>query len=381
MSGRISSGRSGPAGIGSVRNGSADSNRAGIGYYVHHHGRGHTNRARQIIPHLAYPVTVFSSSPHAQEPWPNGQVTLVNLPLDVEDASSPPPDWPDIFHYAPLNVRGIRERMLQIAQWAAATNPRLLVVDVSVEIALFARLLSVPTVIVRQSGRRTDPPHRAAYRSSSGLLAPYAAALEEPDMPQWIRDKTFYAGGFSRYGGQSLSRRPARQQLSMPPDQPVVVVMSGWGGQGNPLATIALAAQACPDWQWWVVGPAPASIDPLPGNVTVVGAVADTFPYLVAADVVVGSAGNNTVMEVATAGTPFVCIPEARPFDEQLRKAEAIARTGGALMLPDWPTPPQWSDLLERARGGKAQKLAELVNLRGAEDAADFINRIAAASS
>ena len=362
------SGRIGPARIGP----------AWIGYYVHHHGRGHTNRARQIIAHLNHPVTVFSSSPHVQEPWVGNQVTVVELPSDVEVNKPVVQDWPEALHYAPLDTQGIRERMLRLAQWAAAPGPRLLVVDVSVEVALFMRLMSVPTVIVRQSGQRTDPPHRAAYQSCRALLAPYAAALEEPDTPDWIRNKTFYASGFSRYAGRSLSPGDARQQLGMASAQPTVVVMSGWGGRGNPLANIAEAARQCPAWQWWVVGPAPAVPDQLPKNMNVVGAVADTFPYLVAADVVVGSAGNNTVMEVATAGTPYISIPEARPFDEQQRKAEALARTGGALVVPHWPKPEQWPELLARAQNLNARALTKLVDPEGAKKAAQFIEHTAA---
>ncbi len=306
------SGRVGPDKIGPT----------GIGYYVHHHGRGHTNRARQIVAHLNQPVTIFSSSPHVEAPWTGEQVSVINLPPDTVTGQPAAQDWPNVFHYAPLGVPGIRERMLQLAQWAAATNPRLLVVDVSVEVTLFARLLGVPTVVVRQSGLRTDPPHQVAYRSSNGLLAPYATALEEPDMPDWIRQKTYYAGGFSRYAGRLLTKTKARRQFSIPAQQSTVVVMSGWGGRGNPLETIAQAAQACPAWQWWVVGPTSAGVDEMPTNMTLVGAVDDTFPYLVAADVVVGSAGNNTVMEVATAGTPYVSIPEERPF----RRAAAQGR-------------------------------------------------------
>jgi predicted glycosyltransferase len=110
---------------------------------------------------------------------------------------------------------------------------------------------------------------------------------------------------------------------------------------------------------------------------TLVGAVADTFPYLVAADVVVGSAGNNTVMEIATAGTPYVSIPEERPFDEQRRKAEAIAHTGGAMVLPDWPAPERWSDVLSRARALDTRAFTEIVDAEGAKRAAGYIERMA----
>ncbi|WP_204327890.1 hypothetical protein, partial [Proteus mirabilis] len=70
---------------------------------------------------------------------------------------------PLALHYAPLNHPGLRARTARIAAWAARTNPALLVVDVSVEVALFARLLSLPTLVVRLAGRRDDPPHLEAF--------------------------------------------------------------------------------------------------------------------------------------------------------------------------------------------------------------------------
>ena len=365
-------GRVGPVGIDPVGIGPA-----GIGFYVHHHGRGHANRARQLIAHLEESVTVFGSSVDYLRDLTSERVGVIELPSDVVPIQPEQKDWPDTLHYAPLNVPGIRERMFLLAEWAYRTQPALLVVDVSVEIALFGRLLSIPTVIVRQNGRRDDPPHRAAYQSARGLLAPYPATLEEADTPDWIRRKTYYAGGFSRYTNRALGRTEARQQLDMHPDQPCVVVMSGLGGTGSPAEAICAAAQACPDWEWWVVGLAGASPAESPANVRLVGRVDDTFPYLRGADVVIASAGNNTVMEVATAETPYVCIPEERPFGEQHYKAKALSRMNAAVVLPQWPTSSQWPTLLAEAQQKDTRALAGITDPRGAEKGAEYIRRMA----
>ena len=349
----------------------------GIGFYVHHHGQGHVNRTRQIVSHIDGPVTVFGSSVNYLQDLGDDRVTIVRLPSDLANVSQEDHDKPEVFHYAPLGVSGIRQRMFLLAEWARANNPSLLVVDVSVEIALFARLLSVPTVIMRQNGQRNDLPHQAAYQSSSGLLAPYSAALEEKDTLAWVRDKTYYAGGFSRYAQRSLTPAKARRQLKMRSNQPYVVVMNGLGGKGNPLISIRQAAQKCPAWNWWVVGPTLIDQQELPENVNMVGRVEDTFLYLKGADVVVASAGNNTVMEIAAAGTPYICIPEERPFREQESKAEALSRMNAALVLPYWPEPTQWPGLLERAKQTNTQALTTIVDPNGARKCAQYIMQIA----
>ena len=347
-----------------------------IGFYVHHHGRGHANRARQIIAYLDEPVTIFGSSVNFLRDLANERIRIVELPSDVvPEAERDPP--PDMLHYAPLRVPGIRERMFRLAEWVYRTPPSLLVIDVSVEVALFARLLSVPTVVMRQNGHRDDLPHRAAYQSAQGLLAPYSADLEDLDTPDWIRQKTYYAGGFSRYTGRALSHTEARHQLKMDADQRYAVVMSGLGGAGNPLEAVRSAAQACPDWRWWMVGPTVVNESELPPNVKIVGQVDDTFPYLRGADVVVASAGNNTVMEVATAGASYICIPEERPFDEQRSKAEALDQVNAAMVLDAWPEAGEWAALLERAMQTDTSALVNLIDANGAKRCARYLHQVA----
>lgn len=67
-----------------------------------------------------------------------------------------------------------------------------MVVDVSVEVAMLARLASVPTICVRLNGKRDDAPHLEAFRGAIGLMAPFHPTLEMADTPAWIRDKTVY---------------------------------------------------------------------------------------------------------------------------------------------------------------------------------------------
>ena len=340
-----------------------------IGFYVHHHGRGHLTRTASVLRHLATPATVLTSAD--PDGLDLGGAELVRLPLDT---APPPPEaarlpTPDAFHFAPVGVAGLRSRMGQIAAWAARPEAGLLVADVSAEVAMFGRLLSLPVVVVRQHGRRTDPAHRLAYQSATALLAPYPALLEDPAAPDWVRAKTIYSGGFSRFDDRVP---PATHQA----EAKRVVVLSGGGGDGLPLGAVAAAARACPDWTWTVLGEVRGRADRLPDNLTLGGWTPDPFPPLLRASVVVASAGHNGVMEVAAARRPLVAIAEPRPFDEQAHKAEALERAGLATACRSWPEADAWPGLLAHARalGGAAWK--RVVDGRGAARAARALDAL-----
>ncbi|WP_199812616.1 MULTISPECIES: hypothetical protein [unclassified Streptomyces] len=141
-----------------------------IGYYVHHHGSGHLHRARSIAAHSPFPVTGLSSLP-APQGWPGPWVSL------PRDDDGDPATFGDVtaggrLHWAPVLHAGLRGRMARIAEWVAATSPALLVSDVSVEVALLARLLGTPTAVAAMRGERGDAPHRTAYDLAELLLAP-----------------------------------------------------------------------------------------------------------------------------------------------------------------------------------------------------------------
>ncbi|MDF2826049.1 MAG: UDP-N-acetylglucosamine:LPS N-acetylglucosamine transferase, partial [Mycobacterium sp.] len=55
-------------------------------------------------------------------------------------------------HWVPHHDTGLQERMQTIAQWVADARPAAVVVDVSVEVATFVRLLGVPVIVVAQPG-------------------------------------------------------------------------------------------------------------------------------------------------------------------------------------------------------------------------------------
>lgn len=322
-----------------------------VGFYVHHHGSGHANRTRLLAARLApgVPVHVFTSAPEAFADWTRG--TVHPLPADTVPERDPRQDLlsDEVLHYAPVDLAPLQDRMALLANWFATARPEYFVVDLSVEIALFARLCGVRTALMRLHGHRDDPAHRAAFGLAEHLLAPFPEILEDAHTPAWVRRKTTYLGAFSRYDARTESRSEARRQLALPDEARVLTVVNGTGGGAQDQSRWTAIARACPDWIVLLVGFLSATGGSVP-NLRPVGRVADTFPYLKAADVVVGSGGTNTMMEIGAARVPFLSLPEKRPFGEQRCKMEALARLG-LTEIGDPELPPRsWPALLEHVR-------------------------------
>jgi predicted glycosyltransferase len=338
-----------------------------IGYYVHHHGAGHVTRALAIAEHMEAPITLFGSN--LPEECHLSNVSLCHLPLDFD--ADTVVDTPAGLHYAPLAVDGLRERMGMLVDWFRSNWPCLLVVDVSVEVALLARLLGVPTVYMRQRGHRVDAAHSLAYASATRLLAPYSMQFEEPGTPTRWTHKTDYAGSISRY-------RPSLHERSF--DHHHVTVITGRGGTDLTLAQLASAARSCPEWQWTVLGPvAVDSTIPLPSNLKMLGVVGDPLPWLSSAHVVVGSAGDSLVGEFAALRCRFICIPETRPFDEQQSVGKGLAAAGLAIYCPVWPGADSWPSLLAQAIELLPERWGAFMDGDGALRAARAIKRAARA--
>jgi hypothetical protein len=303
-----------------------------IGYYVHHHGAGHLSRARVIREATSLPVTLLGSRIDADG------IALADDRLgDGFDGRDQAANRPNTLHYAPLDHEGIRSRVARITQWIEHARPLLMIVDVSIEVAMLARLASVPVLYVRLNGKRSDPAHLEAFRSAQALIAPFAQAMEDPATPDWVRAKTFYAPGLS----------PARAAPGVPRE--TVLVIMGEGGTSLTAAAIADAARACSDHTWRVVGNLSAPSD-CPGNLVFAG-WSDTMADEVAkASVVVGAAGDGVVGLVMAADRPFVCIPETRPFGEQNATASGLQRMGAAIVRPAWPDAHEWPAALSAAR-------------------------------
>ncbi|WP_082589432.1 glycosyltransferase [Nostocoides sp. Soil756] len=305
-----------------------------IGWYVHHVGRGHATRAAAVARQLTLrgqAVTGLGSAPPPGE-WRGEWVVL-----ERDDRSPEPSDVTahGVLHWAPRHDAGLAARAATIAEWAARCRPDLLVVDVSVEVALLARLCGVPVVVAALPGERTDPAHALAHDVADALLAPWPAGAHGHGWPRAWTEKTWAVGSVSRFDGHS--RRAPR-----PHPRPRVLLLWGAGGRATTVAQVAAARAATPGWEWVEWSPA------LPESLL--------WDALLDADVVVTHGGQNAVAEVAAARRPAVVVAQPRPFDEQEATAAALSRMGIAVGLDTWPEAQRWPELLDRARrlGGDA---------------------------
>lgn len=305
-----------------------------IGYYIHHQGRGHLNRAMAIAAELDQPVTGLSSQPRPAA-WVGDWVELAR---DDESVDPRDVDAQGRLHWVPLHDRGLSDRMARVSQWIAASRPRVIVVDVSVEVALLARLFGIPVVSVALPGVRDDEAHRLGYDISAAIIAAWPQEAEGmiSGLSGPARRRLQCVGAISRFGARAHERRPPAAT-----DAPRrLLLLGGAGGSSLDTAMIATAREATPDWHWTVLGSRGGRW------------VEDPWPEICSADVVVTHAGQNALADVAAARRPAIVIPESRPHEEQTTTASVLAGSSRWPALVRWNFPATgWPTLLDEALG------------------------------
>jgi predicted glycosyltransferase len=150
------------------------------------------------------------------------------------------------------------------------------------------------------------------------------------------------------------------------------LVVVGRGGIPGDSAWIADAARACPNKAWRVIGPVtpPARC---PSNLIFAGWVDDPGREIARAALVIGAAGDGLVGAVLAADRSFICLPEDRPFGEQLATAQALERLGAAIVLTRQPQPMEWPDIIERAAAIPSDVRRRLHDPSGARAAAVWL--------
>ncbi|WP_224391103.1 glycosyltransferase [Pseudonocardia sp. ICBG1293] len=348
-----------------------DATRGTIVYYVHHHGSGHAHRAAAIAAHCRTPVVGVGSRP-APPGWPG---SWHELPLDT-GGTGPGGDGTEpvdvtaggTLHWVPRRHDGLRTRTAAVSALLAAGPARLLVADVSVEIALLARLHGIPVAVVAQPGERLDRPHRTAYDLAEVLLAPWPADPPRPARPE-LAARTVHLGGLSRYDGRTAGAPPGRRR---------VLVLTGSGDGGADPRALAAAAGATPEWTWRVAGGLTGTPVDSPPNLTHAGWTGEVWTALQDADVVVGHAGQNVVAEIAAARRAAVILPAERPHGEQAATGAVLRAAGLATVRDRWPAPAEWPGVLDEALARGGAGWSRWSDGRAAERAAAVLDGIAA---
>ncbi|KAD3632940.1 glycosyl transferase [Arthrobacter yangruifuii] len=319
-----------------------------VAYYAHHHGTGHLRHAANLARLNCVELLVTGTAPAGGAPRLPGGARFAPLPPDVAP-EGPFASGPGQFlHYAPAGPE-LQARFARLHRLWEEFAPDVVVVDVSVEVAVFARLAGYPVIHRRMHGERTDQAHRLAYESVHGLVAYFPEAVEDPAHLQAYGAKSTYVG--------MLAPHTAPRPGLIPVQPRTVAVQTSLGGSGVPLEDVFAAARQTPGWQWEVLGHAAGAPGEVPVNVSLPGVVADPGPRLAAADVVITSAGHNAVAAAAAARRPALLIPEPRPFREQAVFASSLAAAGAAAAA-DFASVSDWAGLLEDLRGADPELLA-----------------------
>ncbi|GAA4778823.1 hypothetical protein GCM10023200_09850 [Actinomycetospora chlora] len=155
-----------------------------------------------------------------------------------------------------------------------------------------------------------------------------------PTVRDWTREH-FAFSGWVATGGPPRDREELRAELGWRPDERVCLVAVGGSGVGRALlervaAARPLLVRAVPGLR--MVAVAGPRIDPaslrVPAGVEVRGHVPDLEREVAACDVAVVQGGLTTTMELACAGRPFVYVPLAHHFEQQVHVPHRLARLG-----------------------------------------------------
>lgn len=328
-----------------------------IGYYIHHHGRGHLSRALAIADAMDDVVTGISSLSRPARwrgPWVTLADDLVDHPRE-ESANGR-------LHWVPLAAPGLRSRTAAIARWIDETRPDAMVMDVSVEVALLARLHGVPVVSVALPGVRGDAAHELGYDISSAIIGAWPPEAEGMlvGVSERTRRRVRPVGAISRFT-PAIGRGGRRDERHG--ERPRVLVLGG--GLTDNYTSDATAQRRAPEWEWSHLGGSSGRWSDNP------------WPEIVAADVVVTHAGESTVAEVAAARRPAVVFPQERPHHEQQRTASVLAGERWPVVVADQPPEGDWSRLLRDALRLDGDRWSAWNDGRGAARAAAVIRSVA----
>jgi undecaprenyldiphospho-muramoylpentapeptide beta-N-acetylglucosaminyltransferase len=206
-----------------------------------------------------------------------------------------------------------------------------------------ATLWRVPVVVVN-----VDAVPGAVNRLAARLAAACAVATAEVGLPRAVVTGVPVRKVMAGIDRSPAARRRARERLGLPEEAKVIAVSGGslgslrinqatlelagaWAGRADVAVRHVVGRR---DWeQFQAAAPAPTAGGLVYQQVAYEDDMAGLYA---AADIAVQRAGANTVAELALAGVPSVLVPlPGAPGDHQGANARAMAKVGGAVVVPD----------------------------------------------
>ena len=326
-----------------------------LGYYAHHHGSGHCrqiDKLAALLPTEArQQLTVFTSLTSDTYTFAAiDEAQVVRLPAEDERADDVLAGragqyWqPTSLHYSPVGNSDIQQRSHKILDTIYQRRIDLMIIDVSVEVAMLCRAVSVPYLYVRLPGIRDDVPHLNAFAGALALLAPYPRTLESAMTLDWLAKKTLYldfinteqrdAQTYQVFIKHLMQLTTDEKALSLmlndkDKDTPTIVtVIKGYGGHQAIDAKLPELRQLLP--HAFIISLGPIDEDKR-HYVDIAVDVSDVTPFIVHSDYLLMACGLNTVAQACDYATPLVVLPDDRPHQEQEVMAEALIIQGRAL--------------------------------------------------
>lgn len=198
-------------------------------------------------------------------------------------------------------------------------------------------------------------------------------AVEEYAIPSHIEPKIHFTGYIPRHMPRIQNRPAIRRQLGIQPEEKLVLVTTGGGGDGFKVIDTYLSMlenHRAPDVKSMIIsGPMLSEdlYDQLASRarrlkVRMVKFHRKIEKVILAADCVISMGGYNTMCEIISAARPALIIPRCTPREEQLMRARIFAARGLLEYIP-WETvnAAEMRDKLEFILGHTAQ-YTELLN-------------------
>ena len=290
-----------------------------IGYFVNNHGSGHLNRLYCLDRELRsraidYKLYVFAE--HINK------IYKLDLAPNTKFVKLPVGNWDNkkkhlAYHSLPSNYI---EYFSPIVKCCIDNKIDTFVSDLSVEVGLAVRLHVKKLIYVLLHGARIDITHELIFTEADKLLVPFSGVLQDGYFKEI--DRKFgikYSGGFLKFQYQPQTDLFPVEYCH---HRKNILIILGTGGDNFDSDYI--------------------NVDPSQYNVVVLGKehisnittipFANPYNYLRCADVVVGNAGDSIMHEVAYFNKPYICIPEERPFEEQIIKGDMLEKYNFALL-------------------------------------------------